>query len=49
MITEEEKIEIFVKTISHLRKKFISNKEQLDVQSIENNRRAEKYRKLPLA
>jgi hypothetical protein len=48
MITKEEKMEIFVKTISHLRKKFISNKE-LDVQRLEKNKLAEKYRKLPLA
>ncbi len=48
MITKEEKMEIFVKTISHLRKKFISNKE-LDAQRQEKNKLAEKFRKLPLA
>jgi len=49
MITKEEKMEIFVETISCLRKKFISDKERLDVQDLENNRLAEKYRQLPLA
>lgn len=49
MITKEEKIEIFVETISHLRKKFITDREQLDAQDLENDRLAEKYRKLPLA
>jgi len=49
MITKEEKMEIFVETISRLRKKFISDKERLDVQDLENNRLSEKYRKLPLA
>lgn len=49
MITKEEKMEIFVETISGLRKKFISNKEPLDVQDLENNKLVEKYRKLPLA
>lgn len=49
MITKEEKMEIFVETISGLRKKFISNKERLDVQDLENNKLVEKYRKLPLA
>ena len=49
MITKEEKMEIFVEIISSLRKKFISNKERLDVQDLENDRLAEKYRKLPLA
>ena len=49
MITKEEKMEIFVETISGLRKKFISDKECLDVQDLENNKLVEKYRKLPLA
>ena len=49
MITKEEKIEIFENTISRLRKKFITDKERLDVQDLENNMLAEKYRKLPLA
>ena len=49
MIAEEEKMEIFVETISGLRKKFISDNERLDVQDLENNKLVEKYRKLPLA
>jgi len=49
MITKEEKMEIFVETIAGLRKKFVYDKEQLDIQDLENNRLAEKYRKVPLA
>jgi len=49
MITKEEKMEIFVETISGLRKKFISDKGRLDMQDLENDRLAKKYRKLPLA
>lgn len=49
MITKEEKMDIFVETISGLRKKFISDKERLDVQDLENNKLVEPYRKLPLA
>jgi len=49
MITKEEKMNIFVDTISRLRQKFISDKEKLDVQNLEKDRLDEKYRKLPLA
>ncbi len=49
MITKEEKMEIFVGTISGLRKKFMPDKERLEMQDLENDRLAEKYRKLPLA
>ncbi|MDH3204957.1 MAG: hypothetical protein OEL81_09815 [Nitrosopumilus sp.] len=49
MITKEEKMKIFADTISGLRKKFISDKGRLDMQDLENDRLAEKYRKLPLA
>ena len=49
MITKEEKMEIFVEIISGLRKKFISGKEWLYTQDLENDRLAEKYWKLPLA
>jgi len=49
MITKEEKIKIFEDTILGLRKKFISDKGRLDMQDLENDRLAEKYRKLPLA
>jgi hypothetical protein len=48
MITKEEKIEIFENTVSSLRKKFITDKERLDEQDLENNLLAEKYRRLPL-
>ena len=48
-MTKEEKIKIFLDTISRLRKKLISDKERLDMQDLENDRLAEKYRKLPLA
>ena len=49
MITKEEKMKIFLDTISTLRKKFISDKGRSDMQDLENDRLAEKYRKLPLA
>ena len=49
MITKEEKMKIFLDTISRLRKKFISDKGRLDMQDLENDKLAEKYRKLPLA
>ena len=48
MITKEEKIKIFEDTILGLRKKFISDKEWSDIQELEDDRLAEKYRKLPL-
>ena len=40
MITKEEKIEIFEKTISYLRKRFVESNEEYP---------SEQYRKLPLA
>ena len=43
MITKEEKMNIFVDTISHLRQKFISDKEKLDIQNLEKDRLDEKY------
>ena len=49
MITKEEKIKIFEDTVLGLRKKFISDKEWSDIQELEDDRLAEKYRKLPLA
>jgi len=48
MITKEEKMEIFENIISSLRKKFTSDKERSDIQELENDRLAEKYRKSPL-
>ena len=48
MITKEEKTEIFVETISHLRKKFIpSDKDRLNARGI-IERKAEKFRRLSL-
>ena len=49
MITRKEKMKIFLDTISRLRKKFMLDKERLEIQDLENDRLAEKYRKLPLA
>ena len=49
MITKEEKMEIFENIISGLRKKFTSDKDRSDIQEPDNDRLAEKYRKLPLA
>lgn len=49
MITKEEKIEIFIETISGLKKKFIpSDKDRLDVKGLVIDRMAEKFRRLPL-
>lgn len=42
-------MEIFADTISGLRKQSISDKGRLDMQDLEHDRLAEKYRKLPLA
>ena len=42
-------MKIFLDTISRLRKKFMLDKERLEMQDLENDRLAEKYRKLPLA
>lgn len=48
MITKEQKIEIFENTISDLRKKFIlSDKNRFDVRELVD-KKAEKFRKLPL-
>ena len=41
-MTKEEKMKIFLDTISRLRKKLISDKERLDMQDLENDRLAEK-------
>ena len=49
MITKEEKMEIFENIISGLRKKFTLDKERTAIQELENDRLAEKYRRLPLA
>ena len=49
MIIKEEKMKIFVETISHLRKKFTSDKEQSETQDLENDRLTGKYQKLSLA
>ena len=48
MVTKEEKIEIFENIISVLRKKFISDKEQLDTHALVLERQTEKFRRLPL-
>jgi len=49
MITKEEKMKIFVDTISRLRKKIIpSNKNQLNEQERIIERKSEKFRRLPL-
>jgi len=49
MITREEKMNIFVETISGLRKKTIpSDKSQLRVQDLVIERKSEKFRRLPL-
>jgi len=49
MITKEEKMKIFVETISNLRKKTIlSDKDRLNEQELIIERKSEKFRKLPL-
>ena len=49
MITKEEKMKIFVETISNLRKKTIlSDKDQLKEQELIIERKSEKFRRLPL-
>jgi len=49
MITKEEKINLFVATISSLRKKTIpSDKDQLKIQDLIIERKSEKFRRLPL-
>ena len=49
MITKEEKMKIFVETISNLRKKTIlSDKDRLKEQELIIERKSEKFRRLPL-
>jgi len=49
MITKEEKLKIFVETISNLRKKAIlSDKDRLKEQELIIERKSEKFRRLPL-
>jgi hypothetical protein len=50
MITKEEKMEIFVDTISSLRKKItLSQKDRLKEHYLIIEKKAEKFRRLPLA
>jgi len=49
MITKEEKMKIFVETISNLRKKTIlSDKDRLKEQELIIEKKSEKFRRLPL-
>jgi hypothetical protein len=48
MITKEQKIEIYENTISGLRKKIISDKDRLNVNELMIEKKAEKFRRLPL-
>ena len=48
MITKEKKIEIYENTILGLRKEITSDKDRLNVRDLIIERKAEKFRRLPL-